>query len=117
MSLYYITHKVFKSHFKPSQADFNHELPVAISYQKLNCQLFWEPRYIALAWTRITGNTSRDRLLLCDITANHRKHMSHDPYTLLCDVTAHALYSNSLCVDVKKTLPQYCCVACVLERV
>jgi hypothetical protein len=48
---------------------------------------------------------------VCDITANHRKHMSCDPYTLLCDVVVHALYNNGPCVDTKKTLPQYCCVA------
>jgi hypothetical protein len=33
-----------------------------------------------------TGNTSRDR------------------YSLLCDVTAHALYGNGPCADTKKTL-------------
>jgi hypothetical protein len=41
-------------------------------------------------------------LLLCDVTANHRKHMSRDPYTLLCDVTAHALYINGPFADTKK---------------
>jgi hypothetical protein len=48
---------------------------VAISYSQLNTQLFWEPRYIAAARTRIIRNTSRDRhSLLCDVTAYHRKH-------------------------------------------
>jgi hypothetical protein len=55
-------------------------------------------------------------LPLCDVTVNHRKHMSRDPYTLLSDVTAYGSYSNGPFVDTKKTLPQYCCVAHVLER-
>jgi hypothetical protein len=42
--------------------------------------------------------------------------MSRDPYTLLCDVTAHALYSNGPFAYTKKTLAQYYCVARVLER-
>jgi hypothetical protein len=33
---------------------------VAISYCQLNSELFWEPRYIAVARTRITRNTSHD---------------------------------------------------------
>jgi hypothetical protein len=33
--LYYSTHKVFISHVKSSQADFNYELPLAISHRKL----------------------------------------------------------------------------------
>jgi hypothetical protein len=40
--------------------------------------------------------------------------MSRDPYTLFCDVTAHALYNNDSFADTKKTLPQHCCVARVL---
>jgi hypothetical protein len=53
-------------------------------------------------------------LLLCYVTANHRN-TSRDSYTLLCDVTAHALCSNGPCSDTKETLPQYCCVAHALE--
>jgi hypothetical protein len=65
----------------------------------------WEPRYIAAARTRITGNTSRDRYsLLRDVTSHHRKHISRDPYTILRDGTSHALYSNGLCADTKKHL-------------
>jgi hypothetical protein len=33
---------------------------VAISYRQLHSRLIWEPRYIAAARTRITGNTSCD---------------------------------------------------------
>jgi hypothetical protein len=51
---------------------------------KLNSQVFWEPYYIAVAWTHITGNMSRAR------------------YSLLCDVTAHALYSNGPCANTIK---------------
>jgi hypothetical protein len=115
-SLYYSTHKGFKSHIKSSQDDFSYEFPVAISYRRLKSQLFWVPRYIAVARIRITGNTSRDRY--CCVTASRiTENTSRDPYTLLCDVTSHALYNNGLCSDTKKTLPQYCCVARVLERV
>jgi hypothetical protein len=42
--------------------------------------------------------------------------MSCDPYTLLCDVNAHAFYSNGPLADTKKTLPEYCCVTRLLER-
>jgi hypothetical protein len=33
---------------------------MSISYSQLNSQLFWEPHYIAVAWTSIIGNTSCD---------------------------------------------------------
>jgi hypothetical protein len=89
---------------------------VAIPYRQLNSQLFWEPRCIAVARTDITGNTSRDRYF-CVTSPRITENMSRDPYTLLCDVTAYALYSNGPCADTKETLPQYCCVARVLVRV
>jgi hypothetical protein len=110
ISLYYSTHKVFKSHVKSSQADFNYECHVAIYYRKLN-----SVNLGTLLYSHGTDIQHRKDdmwlLLLCDITANHWKHMSCDPYTLLCDVTTHASYSKSPWVDMKKTLPQYCCVA------
>jgi hypothetical protein len=88
VSLYYITHKVFKSHVKPSQADFNYELPVAISYHKLNYQLFWEPRYIALAWTRITGNMSHDRYC-CVTSLRITDSTCHMIFTHCCVMSLH----------------------------
>jgi hypothetical protein len=115
ISLYYSTHEVFKSHIKSSQADFNCKLPVAISYHKLNSQLFWEP-HIAVARTCITENMSHDRQC-CVTSLRITENTSCDPYTLLCDITAHALYSNGPSADTKKTLPQYCCVVHVLECV
>jgi hypothetical protein len=53
---------------------------VAISYCQLNSHLFWEPRYIAAAWTRITGNTSRD-CYCCVTSPRITENTSHDPYT------------------------------------
>jgi hypothetical protein len=55
-------------HIKPSNHTLSlHSLTSTISYCKLNSQLIWEPRYIAMAWTRITGNTSHDRY--CCVTS------------------------------------------------
>jgi hypothetical protein len=101
---------------------YNHTLSLHRSTSTMNFQwLFPRPNCTLsysgnLAYSRGSDTHHRKHvtrpILLCDVTANHRKHMSRDPYTLLCDVTAHALYSNGPFADAKKTHPQYCCVAC-----
>jgi hypothetical protein len=53
-------------------------------------------------------------LYSCGTDTHHRKHVIWP--LLLCYITAHALYSNGLCADMKETLPQYFCMAHALER-
>jgi hypothetical protein len=88
---------------------------VAISYRQLPHAYAWN--LVIWPWHR---HASQETLhVTATVVLRHgesQKHMLHDPYTLLCDVTAHAFYSNGPCTDTKETLPQYCCVAHELDR-
>jgi hypothetical protein len=66
---------------------------------------------MAMAQTRITGNTSHDCYsLFCHVTAHHRKHMLRDPHTLrmCCVATVHvqAQRKHFRCIVAWRVLPR-----------
>jgi hypothetical protein len=61
--------------------------------QTENSQLFWEPRYTAVARTRITGNTSHGRYC-CVTSPRITENTFHVIPSHCCDVIAHAFIAT-----------------------